>query len=77
MGFPVFLFFASGPAFMPSALSLTLASFNFSYLILFSLPLLMGVTAPMASIAPLLMGTLEEVPMIRSQPDQVFGKSYA
>ena len=37
----------------------------------------MGVAAPIVSIAPFLIGTLEEVPIIRPQPNQVAGKSCA
>ena len=60
---------------MPSVLSSTSTAFNFSDLI--SLPLPAGVAAPIISIAPFLMGTPEEVPIIRPQPSQVAGKSCA
>ena len=49
----------------------------FHFFGLISLPLPAGVATPIFSIAPFLIGTPEEVPIIRSQPNQVAGKSYA
>ena len=49
----------------------------FHFLGLISLPLPAGVATPIVSIAPFLIGTLKEVPIIKPQPNQVTGKSCA
>ena len=75
--FVVFVFLVSGPTLVPSALSSSSALLTASYLIFFSLPLPMRVAAPIASITPLLIGTPEKVPTIRSHPNQASRKLFA
>ena len=68
----VFLFLVS----VPSIFSLGSTLLTFSYLIFFSIPSLMEVAAPIASTAPLLIGTPEKVSIIRSHPNQFSKNSY-
>ena len=75
--FAVLLFLASRPTSVHLTLSSSSALLTASYLIFFSLPIPTGAIAPISSITPLLIGSPEKVPTIRSHPNQVSGKSFA